>query len=354
MIMYILVATFFFAGFFLPVRYQEVHYRLSLVLLFFFTAFRNTDLGGWDAIHYQKFFFNITPQVTHILDYVYDYELGYAFLNFIVRMFTANYQIYQLIYTFLSVFLLSIVIKKTELSAGDKNLFLFIYFCYRFIWNNFILLRQNIAILIIWIAFLTFLEKPIKYYLSIGISWFFHTTSVVNIFILKILNYFDKFNRKKLIVSCMIISLILIMFSEHIFNAIISFVSMWTGGKYNKYIINESNESFNIINYLLRWFFVLFYFNYYNVINIKNKDTIFYLGLCAALVGSINNGIVIRIVEYYMISIYVIISTSHQAFKGIGKVLYLLLIYLAFIVILIRFLYTFYYGQLLEYSVQLL
>lgn len=53
MIYYISMATLMFFGYF--VKNRRSYYIFLIVILFAFTAFRNINLGGSDAISYQAF-----------------------------------------------------------------------------------------------------------------------------------------------------------------------------------------------------------------------------------------------------------------------------------------------------------
>ena len=134
MIYYVAIATFLFIGSF--VKMPRVHYWVSMLLLFFFTALRNVNLGGTDAISYQYFFNELVPTIDGFSQYKGRYELGYAFLNSFSKTLTDEYVVFQILYSALAIGLLSIVINNLKLNDRERCLFLFVYFCYRFYLNN--------------------------------------------------------------------------------------------------------------------------------------------------------------------------------------------------------------------------
>ena len=147
MIWYIGVATFIFLGYFY--KKDKLWYIFSLLLLFCFSAFRDLSLGGWDAEFYSDYY-HFVPPLTEFNGFQGEYEIGYTLFNSFLKMFSGNYAFFQIVYTAVTLFLLHIVINKLEFNDSEKCLFLFVYFCYRYIWNTWVLLRQNFANLIVW------------------------------------------------------------------------------------------------------------------------------------------------------------------------------------------------------------
>lgn len=351
MIIYVMIATFFYLGFFISNKYQNFYYKLSIVMLFIFTAFRNLNLGGTDDVSYRHFFYRSVPYLSKIFSYNHDYSYGYALFNSVIKTIVEDYRVYQVIYSFLAIVLLDIVVKKLQLNKGERNLFLFVYFCYCYMWNNFVLLRQNIAMLIVWIALLGYSDKYFKYYFSIILSWLWHKSSIVNILVFFLLEYIKKIDRRKMLAITSVTSIIFLIISETIFNYLANIFLMLAGPKFANYVlISEDTRGFNVINYLLRWFFVIIFYVNYEKIKSPHKKTLLNASFIVIMLGSINVGFVGRVVLYYMISIYAMIPIIHQALKREKKFIYLMGIYMAFIIILIRFLLTFSGGELSNYS----
>lgn len=351
MIIYVCIASFLFLGYLVPKKFQDIYYNTSLALLFVFTAFRNIDLGGYDAENYQSFFTYRVPILENFLSYNSEYAYGYGLFNSVVKTFTTDYRYFQVFYTVLSIFLLRLVIKKLDLKKNERHLFLFVYFCYRYLWNSFVLLRQNIAVLLLWIVLFTVFDKTFKYYFNIVITWLWHKSSLINMLVYPVIKQIMKIKKNKMLIITIISSIILLIFSQPVFNYLLSIVSRFTDMKYYRYFLDENGfESMNYINYLIKWVFVLlFYFNYDKIKN-PHKEIILNLSFFVLIMSSINTAIVSRMVEYYMVSIYVIVVLINQVFKDKSKFLYIMGVYSLFIAILIRFLYTFNGGELLEYT----
>ena len=349
MIYYIIIAIFLFLGFFS--KAPKIHYYLSIFILFVFTAFRDTYLGGTDAISYQSYFNNQIPTLGDLKSYTHVYEYGYAFINSMIKTFSSDYRVFQFFYTVLAIFLLHIVIKNLNLTNREKCLFLFIYFCFRFFLNNFVLLRQNIANLLIWIVILKYLDKPIQRSLTILSTWFFHRTSVANIIIFQLLNIGRTVSKKKMLIITAGISIIAILTSKLLINKLVEALIIFAGNKYEKYLVDgDLTIQFNIINFVIRWLVILFIYYYFDKIQNENKGILLYTGFLAIIIGSFNTEIFTRMLEYYMIAIYGSMTVSYQAIPRSKQGIYLIGIFLVFITILIRNLYTTSLGMFMDYS----
>lgn len=110
-------------------------------------------------------------------------EYGYLFLNALIHTFTDNYNYFLLIVNCLSVWLLLLSFKKNNIHYG---LFLIMYFFVSRLYfqYNFTLMRQSIAMVIVWYAF-HFLSnrKYIAYYLFVLIASSFHISALICLFI---------------------------------------------------------------------------------------------------------------------------------------------------------------------------
>lgn len=351
---YVAVATFIYFGMFVKSAYKNFYYKVSLVILFIFTAFRDINLGGYDAENYQRIFYYQTPTLKEIFYFHSDYAFGYTLLNSIVKVFTTNYVVFQFVYSLLSIFLLDKVIKKLRLIEGEQILFLFTYFCYRFLWNNFVLLRQNIASLILWIFILVYINKPYRYFSGVGIAWLWHQSALANIIVYPLYVKMKQIKKSIIFLITIFTSFVFLILSNSVFYSLVGSFILLTGSKYNSYALIASNaQGINFINYVLKWVFVTIFYFKYNKITNPHKEVLLNMSFIALILGSINIGFVGRMVEYYMISIYAIIPLTQQAFQGKEKVVYLIGLYFVFILILIRFLYTFSGGELLSYTTYL-
>lgn len=348
MIWYVAVATFLFLGFFSnnPKRY----YKISMIVLFAFTAFRDTRLGDYLNSTYIAIF-NRVPDLFHFSMEGQNYELGYTLLNSIAKNIHNDFRIFQVLYTLVAMLLLYFVIKKLGFDNSEKNLFLFVYFCMRFVINNFIILRQNIANLFIWILLLSGAGIIISI-ITIIISAQFHMTSIANILTVGICKLFQRLDRRKTFIFTMVASVLLLFSSNSVINTLVNTFATFAGEKYEQYLILEegAGAGFNFIYYLLRiGFFVIFYI-YYDSVESEKKEAMFYISSIAVILGSINVDIFSRFMEYYMIGIYGIMTLSYRIFTEESRKIYLMLLYAMMMVIMIRQLIIYGGGYLLDYG----
>lgn len=351
MAIYIVIATFIYIGIFIPFKLKDIHYKISILFLFIFTAFRDINLGGTDAASYQGFFYYKIPVLDNFLNYDHEFAYGYAFLNSVIKTIIVDYRFYQIIYSIISILLLYYLIKRIQFDKAERSLFLFVYFCYRFLWNNFVLLRQNIAVMVFWFILIVSFDKRIKSYLGILFSWLWHKSALINLLILPILKLSTKVKRRKMLIITFLLSVIFLLFSKITFRYLGKIFVYFAGARFNRYLIISSTEhGINLFNYVLRWvLLILFYINYETIKN-KYKDIFLYSSFLVVIISSINIGFVGRMVEYFMLGIYSIIPLLLGTFKSKDKLIYLIGIYYLFIIILVRFLVTFSEGQLLNYK----
>lgn len=347
MIWYILVATFLFIGFF--AKNPDKYYKLSIILLFVFTAFRDTSLGDYNNITYKTMFV-MAPPLENFCVTRLEYEVGYTFLESITKVFSQDFRVFQVVYTLVAIILLGLVVNKLGFEAREKNLFLFVYFCMRFFINNFIILRQNIANMIIWYMLLAGFCLLISM-IFVVLSAQFHMTSYANIVTVFVCKEITKFNIRKIYIVAVISSVILVMFSSGIVNNIVNMFIVFAGEKYSKYLLEEGGGAAgqNGIYYLLRMFFFSLFYWKYNLIQSKNKKNLFCISAVAVMLGSINVDIFSRFMEFYMIGIYGIMTLSYKVFDQKSQKIYIAMLYIAMLVIMIRQLNVYGAGFLKQY-----
>lgn len=310
MIVAILIATVLYAGAW--GRQSKKCYQISLLLMFLFVFFRNKNMSGTDYISYEIYFRN-SPTLSGFywnpLTYssMYGYGWGYGLLNSLVKTVSDNYYALQIVDTFLVFALLIYVIYKLKINDNEKCMFLFVFFCTRFIWYFFILLRQNIANLICWIVLLGYdrnnqynLKHLIKDIVLILIAYSFHQTTVI--FVLAYLVYIiisQRDHSKYFPYLVTLVSVIITAVTSTLMPMIINVISGLSGDKYAGYI---GTGGLNYINYALRvaYLFVIFYLE-------KNeKSSSLYLNgtAIAVMLGAVNSDISVRAADYFAISYY--------------------------------------------------
>lgn len=347
MIYYLAIATFIFFGFFS--KYPKKYYIVSLIILFVFTGFRNITIGDYNNEAYIRAFDIVDTLPNFSFSADYPFEIGFMLLNSVCKTIINDFKFFQVVYTFIAIVLLHMVINKMEITYRQRCLFLFVYFCMRFIINNFIILRQNIALLIIWNLLLTdtlpFKSAIKNKFIPYIISCYFHTTSIINIICLFLKNKLALLNKKYAYIITMIISLIFLFSGTRLFQPAMNFMIQIGGEKFEAYIGSETN-TFNMIYYFIRIVVFTFLFLFYSKFKYKKKNALFTINILAIIFGSINVAIFSRFMEYLMIGPYLTIALSEEAFENDGRVKFLIILYIMMIFILIRGLVTYDNGTL--------
>lgn len=283
-----------------------------MLVLFLITALRYPVLGGTDNLQYA-ITFNSVPKLDGLLSYdESEFTIGYLFFNSLSKTIFENYIFFQIFYTFSAILLLSIVLKKLELSNRQKCFILFGYFCYKFLWFFWGTLRQNLADLFFWLILLYIYKKKdgisnmrllILGGLSVIIPTLFHSSGIINvIFVPFLLSLHKLADIKKRLRLVLIISVSLFLLSGPIFDRLLSYIIL-IDPRYMMYEDYAAGGA-NFINYLFRlFFFVIFCLNYHRI-NYKYKNFVLDTLTMCIIIGSINQPLMGRVLEYYAIGLY--------------------------------------------------
>lgn len=351
MIYYLGIATFIFLGFFS--KKPKKYYYVSLIVLFIFTGFRDISIGDYNNKAYINAFNVVDTLSNFSFSENYPFEMGFMFLNSICKTICNDFRFFQVVYTFIAILLLHLVINKMQISDKQKCLFLFVYFCMRFIINNFIILRQNIALLIIWNLLLTDtlpFRKVIKNkFIPYVISCYFHITSIINILCLYLKNKLILMNKKSAYIITMIISLSFLFSGTRLFQPIMDFMIQTGGEKFKVYVGSEIN-TFNVVYYIIRIFIFTFLFLFYSNFKYKKKNLLFTINILAITFGSINVAIFSRFMEYFMVGPYLTMALFEEVFNEENKAKFLIILYILMMIILVRSLLTYGAGGLIRYT----
>lgn len=339
MLWYIGVATFLFLGYFY--RKDKLWYIFSLFVLFCFSAFRNLNLGGSDAKFYSDYYHSVPP-LTQFNGFQGEYEIGYTLFNSFLKIFSDNYAFFQIVYTAVTLFLLHLVISKLDFNHNEKCLFLFVYFCYRYIWNTWVILRQNFSNLIIWmLIFIVFTSKGRKwliYFIAIVISTLFHSTSIINLILFPLMLIIKKINPKTMLIIATILSIVLYFFGIEYKEEIMNIMLKLAGERFERY--SDTTQEINIINLLLRLGLMWFIGLNIHRLNYRWKREVFASIALTVILGSINISLVIRVYEYYAIGFYAGIIIFVRSFRKYDKFFCVIGIYVIMVIILTRYLIT--------------
>lgn len=347
MIIYILVAVFLLLGG--VGKTAKIIFPIGFFGLFFLTAFRDPVLAGHDYYVYSNYF-SVTPSLLSDMDIKAGYfEAGFNFLNAFVKVFSNEYVVFQVAYSILIFILMWSVIKKLCLSDEQKCLFLFSFFCFHFIWDTWVILRQNIADWLFWLLLICFYrcsasEKIKKGLFILGalfIPVLFHSTAKLNILLMPMMLLVGRISPAKRLIGVPLISVLLFMFGDQIYDLAHSLVLPYMRVDMANYGMVNSN----FINFFVRLgLFILFAWHYESEKNI-NKKIILDTFTMMILIGSFNNVATTRLYEYYAIGLYSSMALLLNSFNKRSQVFIYFGYGLVMIFILARFVMTFDNGQ---------
>lgn len=354
MAVYIIMALFLLLG--CVVKQTRMVYRFGLFGLLILSALRNPDLGGTDALVYQEYF-RLVPNIFEYKGFqAYGFAIGYGIFNSIVKTFSNDYVVFQIVYSLICLFLLNKIVELLELQENEKCLFIFCYFCFHFIWNTWVTNRQNIADLIYWLL-LILIYKSIgdnqkkTFFLSIlaiFLPTLFHSSAWVNVVFLPVLILLNKIHWKAKMIGTISLSLVLFVFGRNLYNFLISITAAFIDDYYSVYTLDQSQSSF--LNYVLRLaFFVLFCWRY-SVEEYKYKNAVLDITALMVLIGSVTSVATTRMYEYYAIGLYTCMALIPRSFSRKSRLLAILLLGAAMMTILIQFLISFDQGHFLNYK----
>jgi len=307
----IIVACFLFFGGFQ--KKANTYYYWGLLLLFIVTAFRHPALGGTDNMVYYQLFQDI-PTLRDVFNYESEYRIGYLLFVSTLKTLSDSYIFFQCFYTVVCFIMLNKIIQMLELNGKEKCLYLFAIWCsFSFIWDFWVLYRQNLANLIFALLLLYYIRKRDKLNgikratiltLAIVIPNLFHSSAIFNVIILFF--YFllpkgDKPNKRLIwtILGSIVMFFVGIIFWSYLESMVVSVDDRYMG------YFETGGISLNIINYLLKIAFFWLYCINYNHLNYKYKREMLDIHTLYLLIGSINVGIVGRVASYYSFGGYV-------------------------------------------------
>ena len=301
-------------------------YGFAMVMLFFVVAFRGLNMSGTDGKYYQmwfdygvtqlkKFEFNIwifkkTIQVK--------WEFGWLFtlIASISKSIVNSFECFQVIYTLLTFGLLYLIVNDLKLNINEKALFMLAYLSQQFVWYFCVLLRQNLANLLVWFAlehkFKT--HNIVKKVIIIGLAILTHTSATICIVLCAILYFTRKIKLKEILFFSIGIGFGLYFGGKFLIPLILRFMASHIDNRYSMYI--GRGGSSNIVNYFLRLIILIWFYKNLNYIKNPNKDKFIRIIALCFLVGSVNHALAVRMLEYLAIGNYYGIATSLSMFNG--------------------------------------
>lgn len=347
-----LVASFIFWGGLSA--YSKQVYKIGFIMLFVLSAFRHTDLGGSDTYIYQQYF-EMAPKLNGVIGFSeYGFAPGFAVLNSLVKQFSEQYIVFQIVYAAVSLFLLNKVIKKMDFSARENCIFLFSYFCFHFIWNNWIVYRQNLADLLFWYFVVSLYklgaEKRKRKILLILAAMFvpvlFHSSALANVILLPVMLTVGRWNDDKKMLWVPLTSVAVYVLGNPLYQLLIDVMATYVNPSYANYGTTESN----FINYILRLVFFVLFAWHYSAEQHPQRKLILDATLMMVLIGSFNAVATTRMYEYFAIGLYSCMTFILHYFSEGSRRTVAVIYWGAMLFILCRYVVYFDNGLFAEYS----
>lgn len=327
MIVLSLTACFLFWSAFQP--NAERFYKIGIWLLFLLTALRYPALGGSDNFSYV-FTFQKVPLLDNLSGFESEFRIGYIYINSIVKTILNDYIFFQIVYTALCIYFLDKAISLLDINGKEKCLFLFGYFCFKFIWYFWGTLRQNLADVIFWYLIIYYyrirnsygkIKKIIIILIAIFIPQLFHSSATLNIILFPLLIMLkEPKNLNIRICWVCLCSIILYIFSAGFFEILLSYAGM-VDDRYDKLYSGQEAGDGNIVNYFFRLLFFLLFTLHYRKEKYKYKELVLNAFTIVILVGSVNHSLMLRVYEYYALGMYISFAfILHYFSKGNIKI----------------------------------
>lgn len=357
MALYIIIATAIIFGTFIEGRSHR-YYKFIIVVLFIFTALHNPLVNGTDPKNYMRIFGQIQPisSFSHNSYLFSSYGIGIPLLMSISKEIINDYFCFQLLYCALSTFLLYRVLNKAVVCNKDRFLVLFVYFCFRYFQNSMEFLRQGIAIELLWMAFINKNDDhKFKIYdiFLVILASAFHSSALIGLVIIPIERFvINRINHpSKMLYITILLSMIMFIIPTSFYSEIVHQIGRIVGNSFDRYIEDIGHgERLNIINYIVRVLFMFIFSLNINGMYYKKKKTVFFLGCVAILIGSIRIAIFIRVLEYFMIALYIAIALGYKSFSRNSQKIYIIVLWILFTILLIRNLHTVSGGTYMNYQ----
>lgn len=179
---------------------------ISFIILVIFGGIRFDT--GWDYPGYQ-YYYEIIPGILEFIsnynDYSYIYfEPGFKILISLFKSFDLDFSIFIFTVNLITTFLFFVFINKVSKYSGYRNLIVLLYFSTVFLFSNFSVLRQGIAIGI-WLCSLFYCKDNVyKYLFLVFIASLFHY-SVSIFFIIPLLLSLNWNIKRVLLVSIIVL-----------------------------------------------------------------------------------------------------------------------------------------------------
>lgn len=298
-------------------------YWIIFLSLFLISGFRVVGTGTDTTLY--KLYFETIDLYNYNTTWL-DFEIGYYLLNEFVRLITDDYQYIFILAAFVTQYLINKTLKDYSLSY---SLSIFLYITLFFYYHSFNILRQYIAISLVFFSIKYIINKDLwKFLCIVLIASLFHRTALIML----PFYWISRWNISNLMY--IILTLIAIIFSiatDKIVHLISLVIPKFT------FYVNYSQEGASVNSIILIISIVIiFSLIYRKRLILKDKSTTIYINLVYfALFFNIlvkGNFVFSRIGEYFYIFILLLIPVCIKILnKYIRVILYLLIIPIMFL-----------------------
>lgn len=322
------------------------------------------DLDIFDYSTYK----NVYYEGLNIFDFFDDYasadleiksqEPGYIFYSSFCRLILGdNFNLYLLFTNVLLVVLLWKSFRKNEIKYGYLFL-LFVFVSRLYFQYNFILLRQAIAIFIVWAYGFPLLlnNKKSRFIVVVILASTFHFSALISLFAL----LFSRHLNTKYIVYAIIffIALNVTGLMDRFFLSLIKNglsilgVSAGIGEKLSKYLIEDDFRKMNVITFIEALPFAYITIKYKRAL-CSTSSGLFYYNMfyifILLLAVTMNFGFLTRMCQYFMFSyFYLLAFYFHNKDNSLFKKMYFFFLSCYFLLYSYRYIYIWFYQT--EYS----
>lgn len=339
---------------------------ISFLLLAVFAGGRwsNWEVGYDAAIFDYSTYKNIYNSSLDILNFFEEYlyadvtiksnEPGYIFYSSLCNLILGNN--FNVFLLFTNLILTILLCKSLKNNMADSAIFFVLYFFASrlYLQYNFILLRQAIALFIIWTwGFPTLVngnKKKFVFIVLIAVS--FHISSAISLLAL-LLN--KKYNLKTFYVIISIFFLLNIsgILTPIIFIIMEKGISIFVGGgigeKISQYLLGDEMRGMNLLS-LVEPLPLLFVTIKYREQLENDKFGLFYMNMfylfLLLMVITMNFGFLTRLCQFFMFSYIFLISFYYKAsLNSTNKRIYLFLASIYLLVYSIRYIFIWFYDS---------
>lgn len=348
MIIYLSIAIVLYWGAW--TKYADKVWKIALLFLWFFIAFRGLDPGETDGVVYRNFYNYLVPNIQNFpIDFFRyggsevaqsGFGWGFSLICSVVKTIGGDYNFFQVIYISIMCLLLYVIVNELELTATNKCVFLFGYLTQQMLWYFCVLLRQSLANLIIWYLLIHKFQKRawIKRIVLFVLAYTIHSSVLVVIPLFVFWKVLKSINKNYVTVFALVFGITIYTLGDRFIGFVLNFMASFVDDRYNMYL--GSSGQINFINFMLRaGILLLLWYQYNRLPKTNRKDMLDASAICFVL-GSVNHELSVRMTEYFMIGNYYGIGMSINAFRRNSMRIARMLAFIAMMAIFVRFFYV--------------